>query len=1301
MNEDGARPARDIHLLTTEAVLADLVGGREVLVRGIDRYSLDSAGARSVLDWYRVNRGKWTANQSAADIDAIIDAVDATPPVVVPGATPAPMAARRKLTLKRMTAHRFAGLHVYGRVSDAPDAFIFTPTASVTLFEGANGSGKTSILNAIIWCLTGYLIRSQREPELGTIEFDCEITRPNGDVTVHRMSSVTPMPNASGELPEDGKPIPADTWVELIFVDADGHELPPVRRHQTRNTRGKLQEAEPNLDGLGIDPIAWRIATTMPALLPFLSVGAASQLGQAVARLTGLANLVDLAKHAGNASDRISTRKIKEIEAEIVQVTSRYGESVDDLSRLLAENADIAFAGEVPTIDAVDAQQQLADIAHHFTAAKAAGLTTAQSVLGEDFDPQMKAARDDLERSIRPATEQLARVKDLPSISRLSGLSIEERQLADISSWFAQINREAAILAELADNPERARRAQLYAMVSSWIHRHEHPADGRCPVCTGDLAGASDPVTGKPVADQIAAAEANRELVAQTAKQWAAKWHGQLLERLPEVIAAEGRKELPSCPTDLLIAGMTSELYATDGFRGTLSALAQDSDQLVKERAASLPLFKNPVEPTLPASIAGHAGQLLVLMKRVNRALAFANWRKAHAGELNAFIQTVKRGDEGSPNADRAIGRRLNILLSIVESVAPLNQAGIYVSRLEAARVERSRKSDRIAQCGRAVTALQTLVPLGGLAQAQVDTLRSTLQTRSDYWRSAMYQNATTYAPDLTGTVMDAKGVLGLQVGRDGVNAPAQFISNASALRGALLGFFLAFREYVLKKRGGLLMLVLDDPQELLDNDNRERLARGLSGLAASAQLLITTHDRKFARCLVAEHREGSQHLSVHPVNSVHPTVFVAPAQEEVDRKRAVFLQSPDNHAAAQDYVSDLRVFLEGRIGDLFDSIAHPAYATTTRAVTLFPLVDRLRGMVGSGSSELFSHPLVKQFATDSAFLEGADARRVLNQSHHDKASITYMDVDRLKQIFAQLRMNVEKVHEQFRLHRWREPLDTTVAETNVVALRPLAPPVIAVPICPDIAAFMGSAPSGGSQDVSDETLDGTWFQGKSLYYVRGESLGFAIPSGSVAIVECEPYAGRDHNLVIARHKKQTFARRVTRSSNAIGVSLSAQMPDPRNSRATMTYDDSAVRLYRIVGAIFTDMAPPSGKGEATPIETVPELDMVEIAYRVKEDSAVPLALPGQVILGGTELTPPQLDGWEGKLAAVTLADGSSIFKRVGSKLPGALGHLRLFETIGGLGSSIVVATDVVDDIGDVPLMISARRVVGVLYDAV
>jgi len=149
-----------------------------------------------------------------------------------------------------------------------------------------------------------------------------------------------------------------------------------------------------------------------------------------------------------------------------------------------------------------------------------------------------------------------------------------------------------------------------------------------------------------------------------------------------------------------------------------------------------------------------------------------------------------------------------------------------------------------------------------------------------------------------------------------------------------------------------------------------------------------------------------------------------------------------------------------------------------------------------------------------------------------------------------------------------------------------------------------------------------------------------------------------------------------------------------------MTYDESKVRLHRIVGAIFTDMPPPIGGGEATPVDAVPELARVEVAYRVKEDSAVPLALPGQIILGGAELMPADLDGWQGKLAAVTLDNGSSIFKRVGSRLPGSLRHLRQFETIGGLGSSLVIATETVGGSSATPLMTSARRIVGVLYQA-
>lgn len=129
-------------------------------------------------------------------------------------------------------------------------------------------------------------------------------------------------------------------------------------------------------------------------------------------------------------------------------------------------------------------------------------------------------------------------------------------------------------------------------------------------------------------------------------------------------------------------------------------------------------------------------------------------------------------------------------------------------------------------------------------------------------------------------------------------------------------------------------------------------------------------------------------------------------------------------------------------------------------------------------------------------------------------------------------------------------------------------------------------------------------------------------------------------------------------------------------------------------------MPPPlAGGGEATPVDTAPELARIEVAYRVREDSAVPLALPDQVILGGTELRPDDLDALEGKLVAVTVNDGTTIFKRICARPSGRLAHLRQFETIGGLGFSMVIATETVDGETSTPLMTSARRVLGVLYE--
>ena len=107
-------------------------------------------------------------------------------------------------------------------------------------------------------------------------------------------------------------------------------------------------------------------------------------------------------------------------------------------------------------------------------------------------------------------------------------------------------------------------------------------------------------------------------------------------------------------------------------------------------------------------------------------------------------------------------------------------------------------------------------------------------------------------------------------------------------------------------------------------------------------------------------------------------------------------------------------------------------------------------------------------------------------------------------------------------------------------------------------------------------------------------------------------------------------------------------------------------------------------------------LKQVEIAFRVADDSAVPLALDKQVVLGGRHIDLDEIARYTDDLIALALDDGSTVFKRIGSALPDKLSHLRQFESIGGLGSSQILSVGKAHEgIGSVT---NARIVVGVLY---
>ena len=594
------------------------------------------------------------------------------------------------------------------------------------------------------------------------------------------------------------------------------------------------------------------------------------------------------------------------------------------------------------------------------------------------------------------------------------------------------------------------------------------------------------------------------------------------------------------------------------------------------------------------------------------------------------------------------------------------------------------------------------MIAIGTLAQAQVESLRIHLEGRATYWRNEIYNNAySTSGYGLVGSDMDSKGALDLFVGSNGVSAPAQHVSNASALRASLVGFYIAFWEHVHKTQGGLKLLILDDPQELLDDDNRDRLARTLPKIVKiGAQLILTTHNRLFARMSAAEAGKDDlmEHRSVHPVNEMRATVQTAPAIELLDTKRMEFERCVDDAAKAQDYVSEARTFIEARLGDLFDDPAYPAFSTSSTAPTFADYLGRLRGLVRQPPNELFRKRLIKDFCNDAALKDGSSCLTLLNKAHHrDKSRISYKDVKDEADSLRRLRGRIEEVHEEFRRWKWR---DGTVSSSNVVPLKPAIHPTFKVAVHPDLAAFTSASSDGESQDQAAEAFDSEWFENKSFFYLKNENLGFAAPAASIVVVESDPKPGNDRNLVIALYKGEVLARRLLRlQGEALTLTLAAQTPDPRKSPPTRILDPGETQIHRVLGVLFDDLPPPVEKQEAVQIDNAPSLTQIATSYRVRDESALPLALPGQIVLGGQAILSANLGSFEGKFVALTLTDGSSIFKRIGPTLPG-LKSLRQFESIGGLGASEVIATEVVEgQFSHLRTMAFARQILGVIYE--
>jgi energy-coupling factor transporter ATP-binding protein EcfA2 len=1291
---------------TAKSFVGELAGGRAVITTTGREFRVSSAAARRILSWYNVRRDKWERNVQKEDVEAIVNVAIVDTPNSAPTYTPLSLAnVSRQLHVVTVRAHRFAGLHGYEDQLGQPDDFVLELDKRLTLIQGRNGSGKTSLINAITWCLTGYVNRPQRQPEKTEVPLEIEPADEGGSTA--DISVISPIPPP--DVLEDGTDrdrVAVETWVELTLADNEGTIVGNIRRAVTRSVRGKLTE-EFRDGGLELEPIAYEIGSRMPGLIPYIQLGAKSDFGVAVSMLTGLRPVQQLAQHAVRVRTRLrgefAKTRAKNIEAKtaaLQQKRLQFQQLVRDQRNVIALDPEVDVSTRIGIASArttLESQQTQ--------------ILSAASVLGPTSDLTSPDTRQDLLRSVEPAIDAISikKLRGLRSAAVMVDLyKLTDGELSVAETLLQSIAEDAEVLAAVHDDPVLSSRLRLYARVAGWLHDERQSVTDHCPVCGSSLRSALDPHTSKPVTQHLQECfDRDADALQKTVAGWEVGAVQRLRSDLPPGMTRHLDEDLLDSPHETLRKALTHELFANDCFKGALAHLKVEIAATCQREIHTLPEYQAPQLRLYPRSL-GQLGKLRPLVEKVAKLIAFARWRRQYdAAWRSVFASTVgnvgsTKGESIRQESGPTLAAALLALRKQIEAADPLTRALDLLTNLDEIAKDIDTERQRLADSEAAAVALDEIAILHDVVREEIEALLETLMQRTKQWKESLYRHATAAAPRLIGANVNDVGAMSMSVALNGTSAPAHAVANASDLRANLLGFLFAFWEHIWKTRGGLSLMLLDDIQELFDRDNRRRVAAAIPRLVREgARILCTTNDVQFAREMACAgvpdlSANGIGRHLLHAVSSVRRSAALGIFEEDVDQKRREFEHSENENmvAPAVAYVENVRVHAEQRLLDLFDDVVGVPLLTKP---TLSTLRDEARGRINRGV-EPFSLPAVRAFVEDPSLQQGNPVLDLLNQCHHaGRVTVTFGDVSAVGDELSRLRERAEAAFDAYQ--RWLRRDEQAVSGPVLVAMpRPMTVPLLDVQVLWELAAFTSDLESFGHPVKDGGRILSAWFGNKAAYRVRSSALGFSCPRGSLAIVDLSADDIEDSRLVIALRGRGVFARRFLRNGDdRTYVALGSEEPNPLKRAPSLFMRADQVKLLKIVGVLFDQPALfARGNTEAYEDDASALVASIESAFRVDGESALPLALPGQVVLGGAMIVPGDLPTLHDVIVAVQTTAGALLKRVAGTDVEdGTI----LLDAIGGMGGSIVARLDPAKGSSRLPVIKKARRVVGILYD--
>ena len=1209
--------------------------------------------------------------------------------------------------------HRFGGLHRHlGPNGEDPDHFVFDLGKEVTLLSGFNGAGKTALLSAIIWCLTGKALRSQdmphevHEPMAVKWSADGEQTphEPDGRPEI-AVPPVVPLPSADDLVALNDKPR-LDTRVQLTFMREDSGELHNISRRLEIKGK-KLAAPVEGLRGLGLPALAIEAGTLMPGVAAHMRFDEKTDFAQAVSQLTGLKPLQELGQRTHRLVNRLrkTDRQVAaglrdqhfgRFQSQLQTFKDGWGEHPD-----LGEPPTIVLPGEIveradPSGDTAkqdDCKSTLARARTRLQEMQTIMARDTESILGRRFELSTRPEVDTLTQALDAVADRLkgSALRELPAVALLLELGrIPESDAASALSAVEDVLRRARALSGRLDDERKAARWRLYSRVAAW-HRDNHPREdiSNCPVCGTDLdsvpADALLDLSVKAALDQCRETDSD---IAKTAVEWERDESAAFLDALPATIRGFADKVLPVTLLAIFRKGYVDELLRQRAFRGAMQPLQKNATAVWDAATGEHPLPESPqkAKSELPALLS--RGRLQERLSAITHALML----RAHRASAEQTLQTILTiyvsavksvTASGAPPTGRAASPEQASLREQIETVRRGVQNAMPIvglirelDALETVRQEWDAQANRLGLLARAADAVEPYLAFPELVYERVSGLIETLDRDTAGWLDRIYRPHYLGGPSYRGFEPGEDSRFALRAGIGEIRVPAHQVMNASLLKACVWAFLFALWEHIRRQSGILSCMLLDDPQTHFDPINTENLAAAVPTMPNHGMRpLLASNDVRFVAA-IQDKLPSSVSVSptwtvqrIDPVSSSKITASLSPAIEEIREKRDRWREDENNASTAQDFVKCVRVDIENRLWNLLATDP-----LVLHSPTLGDLLGQLRHARKAGERP-FEEPPFEKLLSHSALRSSDSFYTTINRAHHRPVGITPRDAADVADAYESVHSLLRSCTASYARFLGRLPsedrhlaLTDAPAAPNVVRL-----PKMELPVLGNLAARSGADILATGDHHDRFHLDA--LGSIALYVVRGSTLGLLALPGQVVIVSLDSEAA-DGDPVVALHRDRAFARRFHRDrADPSRTLLAADFSGSENVPPAMLVPTAATRVMPIIGVLY-DVRTIPGPDEAVPVDSTEILSRKLAAAHIVEDSAYPVIRNGDMVLIEEieELSRTTVQSLEGRIVALTARSGADSFgylKRLGSNLGDGL---RIYENIGLNGQAVCVA---------------------------